>query len=95
MSTFGVINRYRGGTADQYDRTVAVVHPEGGLPAGQTFHAAGPTEDGWVVVAIWDARESFERFRDEVLLPALSQVEDGLPAPPDTTTFQIHNWRTG
>ena len=95
MSTFGIVHRFRGGTADQYDNTVAVVHPEGGLPPGQTFHAAGPTEDGWVVVAIWDSRESWDRFRDETLLPGLQQAEDGLLGPPDETTFQIHNWQTG
>jgi len=32
------------GTIEQYRRTVAVVHPDGGLPPGQVYHAAGETD---------------------------------------------------
>jgi len=95
MSNFGVVNKFPGGTAEQYDRTIAVVHPGEGLPAGQTYHAAGPSEDGWVVVAIWDSRESWQTFRNETLIPGLQGVEDGLPAPPEETPFDIHRWVTG
>ena len=35
-----------GGTEDQYNATIAVVHPPGGLPEGQKYHAAGPTDGG-------------------------------------------------
>ena len=31
-----------GATEAQYRATVAVVHPPGGLPEGQLYHAAGP-----------------------------------------------------
>jgi len=40
---------YEGGTKDQYDAVVSVVHPPGGLPVGQVYHAAGPTDGGWLV----------------------------------------------
>lgn len=33
-----------GATIEQYDRTLAAVHPPGGLPDGQVYHAAGQTE---------------------------------------------------
>ena len=34
-----------------------IVHPaDGSLPAGQTYHVAGPTDDGWIIVAMWDSR---------------------------------------
>ena len=49
MSTFGIVHRFPGGTKDQYEASIARVHPPGGLPKGQTYHAAGASDDGWVV----------------------------------------------
>jgi hypothetical protein len=97
MSTFGVIHRFPGGTKEQYETGLAAVHPvDGSLPAGQTYHAAGATDDGWVVIALWDSRGSWERFRDETLLPGLGGLGDaGLPVPPQETTFEIHKEQQG
>jgi hypothetical protein len=42
------------------------------------------------VVAIHDSKESWERFRDEALLPGLQELgEKGLPGPPEETTFEV------
>jgi len=97
MATFGIVHRFPGGNAEQYDASVAVVHPADGLPEGQTYHAAGPTNDGgWIVVALWDSRESWERFRDGTLFPGFERLGDrGLPGPPQETTFEIHNEQQG
>jgi hypothetical protein len=97
MSTFGIIHRFPGGTKDQYEASIARVHPsDGGLPKGQTYHAAGATNDGWVVVALWDSRESWESFRDERLMPGFQALGDaGLPAPPQSTEFEIHKEKQG
>ena len=78
-------------------RQVKVVHPNDGkgLPAGQVHHAAGPTADGFLVVAIWDSPASWERFRDDQLLPALRSLPNDLPGPPTETTFEVHNEVTG
>lgn len=94
---FGIVHKFAGGTKEQYEATLARVHPaDGALPEGQTNHAAGATDDGWLVVALWDSRESYERFRDETLLPALQELGDaGLPGPPDQTGFDIHNQQHG
>ena len=37
---------YDGGNAGQYEAAIAAVHPLGGLPAGQRYHAAGPCDGG-------------------------------------------------
>jgi hypothetical protein len=97
MATFGITHRFPGGTKDQYDASIARVHPQDGtLPEGQTYHAAGATDDGWIVIALWDSRESFERFRDETLMPGFAALGDaGLPGPPEETAFEIHNEQTG
>jgi len=56
---------------------------EGGLPEGQVFHAAGPSANGWTIVAVHDSKESWDRFRDGVLMPRMAQgVEGGFAAPP-------------
>ena len=96
MAAFGIIHRFKGGTREQYENSLKAVHPDNGkaLPAGQTFHFAGPTEDGWIVVAVHDSKESWERFRDETLLPGLAQVENGFQGPPDETSFEVHNLQT-
>src|SRR4051794_23076613 len=72
---YGVVHRFTGGTKEQYEASLAAVHPDGGkgLPDGQIFHAGGPSEDGmWTIVAIHDSKGSWERFRDDILMPALS-----------------------
>lgn len=93
MAAFGIVHRFEGGTKQQYDTTVKAVHPGEGkqLPAGQTYHAAGPTDDGFAVVAIWDSKAAYEKFRDETLGPTLANLDGGLPGPPVETTFDVHN----
>ena len=51
-----------GGTEDQYNATIAVVHPPGGLPEGQNYHAAGPTDGGILIAAVWESKEQSDRF---------------------------------
>ena len=92
-TTFGITHYFKGGTALQYDNVIKVVLPDGGkgLAPGETYHAAGPTDDGFMVVAMWDSEASWVQFRDGTLLPAFAKVENGLPGPPVETTFQVHH----
>jgi hypothetical protein len=87
---YGITHKFKGGTKEQYDAAVAVVHPPDGLPEGQLHHYAWPTDDGRIVIAIHDSKESWEKFRDETLLPGLEEVGDkGLPGPPEETGFEV------
>jgi hypothetical protein len=88
---YGITNYFEGGTKEQYETTIGTVHPPEGLPVGQTHHFAGSTGDGWMVVAIWNSREDWEKFRDETLIPGLQSAEGALPGPPKETDFEIHN----
>jgi hypothetical protein len=87
---YGVVHKFAGGTKEQYDASIAAVHPAGGLPAGQVFHAAGPSEDGWTIVAIHESRESWESFRDGTLMPAMTAgIPGGFTGPPEETAFDV------
>ena len=87
---YGVVHHFQGGTQEQYEASIAAVHPADGLPAGQTFHAAGPSADGWTIVAIHDSQESWENFRDTILMPRMQQgIDGGFAGPPVETTFPV------
>jgi hypothetical protein len=93
---YGIVHHFPGGTAEQYEASIAAVHPsDGSLPAGQTFHAAGPSAGGWTIIAVHESQESWEHFRDEKLLPTMSAgIEGGFPTPPQETAFTVHNQQT-
>jgi hypothetical protein len=88
---YGVVHFFAGGTSDQYEASIAAVHPsDGSLPEGQTFHAAGPSEGGWSIMAVHDSQESWEQFRDGVLVPRMQAgIEGGFQTPPQETGFPI------
>ena len=61
---YGVVHQFAGGTKEQYEASIAAVHPsDGSLPKGQLSHAAGPSADGWTIVAIHDSKASWRRAR--------------------------------
>ena len=90
---YGVVHQFAGGTKEQYEASIAAVHPsDGSLPEGQLFHAAGPSADGWTIVAIHDSQEGWERFRDGILMPRMAAgIDGGFAAAPTETTFSVHN----
>ena len=64
--------------------------PAGGLPAGQIFHAAGPSEGGWTIMAVHDSQASWEQFRDQVLMPRMQAgIEGGFEAAPQETAIDL------
>jgi hypothetical protein len=59
---------------------------------GGLFHAAGQSADGWTIIAVHDSREGWERFRDSILIPRMTQgIAGGFTAPPEETGFEIYN----
>ena len=90
---YGVVHQFAGGTEQQYKASIAAVHPsDGSLPEGQVFHAAGPSDGGWTIMAVHESRESWEQFRDDVLMPRLQAgIEGGFSTPPEETAFDVYN----
>jgi hypothetical protein len=90
---YGVVHQFADGTEEQYRASLAAVHPsDGSLPEGQVFHVAGPSADGWTIVAIHESQESWEQFRDGTLMPRMQAgIDGGFTAPPQETTFEVHS----
>lgn len=81
---------FEGGTQEQYDAVVARAHPaDGTLPPGQLHHFAGPTEGGFLVVALWETKEQNDAFQG-TLREILGALEDG-PPPPQERTAEVTN----
>ena len=92
-TAYAIIHHFPGGTKAQYEASIAAVHPSrSSLPKGQIFHAAGASAGGWTVVAVHDSKASWERFRDEILMPRMKQgIKGGFKTPPQETAIAVKN----
>ena len=90
---YGVVHHFPGGTKEQYEASIAAVHPSSDkLPDGQLHHVAGPSGDGWTIVAVHESQESWERFRDDILMPRMQQgIDGGFTSLPDESTIDVYN----
>jgi hypothetical protein len=59
---------------EQYARFAAAL--AGPAPAGLIVHAAGPTDEGFRIVGVWESEQAWRRFAEQVgsAAPAPAQV---------------------
>src|SRR3954462_2930664 len=90
---YGIVHHFPGGTKENYEASIAAVHPsDGGLPEGQVYHAAGPSAGGWTIIAGHESQESGGQFRDGVRLRRRQQgIDVGFPTPPDEIAVGVYN----
>jgi hypothetical protein len=90
---FGIVHHFPGGTKEQYEAAIGAVHPSRDeLPDGQIFHAAGPSAGGWTIMAVHDSKQSWESFRDDILMPRLQAgIEGAFTSPPQETLIEVYN----
>lgn len=93
---YAVVHNFPGGTKEQYEASINAVHPSRHvLPKGQIYHAAGPSAGGWTIVAVHESKQSWEEFRDGILMPKMQQgIKGGFATPPQETTFEVQNLQT-
>lgn len=93
---YAIVHFFPGGTKAQYDATLAAVHPDRtNLPQGQIYHAAGASAGGWTILAVHEYKASWERFRDDILLPRLKQgITGGFTSPPQEQAFEVYHHAT-
>ena len=77
-----------GGTEEQYRTMIAAVHPPDGLPDGQIHHAAGPTQGGFLVAAVWDSKANADRFFRDALMASMP-VKGGFEGQPEERTAEV------
>jgi hypothetical protein len=89
----GVVLEIKGGTLAQYDEVLKRMglSPGGTTPPGGQFHWVAETDDGLIIVDVWESREAFDKFAAEKIGPLSAEV--GLPAPA-LTYHEIHNTLT-
>jgi hypothetical protein len=79
---------YPGGTAEQYRAVIDAIGPAVENPPGRIFHAAGPTEGGWILLTVWETKEQFERFAAEHIGPGHQRAGDkGWRTQPQASDF--------
>ena len=87
--------KFEGATLEQYDRVMELMGLDQGeaAPEGAVFHWVAPTDDGLIVVDVWETDEQFNRFAEEQIGPYTAQV--GITAPPKVTRYALHNTLVG
>ena len=87
--------KFEGATLEQYDRVMELMGLDQGdsSPDGAVFHWVSATNDGIVVVDVWESDEQFNKFAEEQIGPYTQQV--GIPAPPVITRYEVHNTLVG
>jgi hypothetical protein len=58
-------------------------------PAGLLFHWVAATDDGIRVTDVWEERAQFDRFAEEQIGPFTQEA--GIPGPPTSEFFEVHN----
>ena len=70
-----------GMNAEHFDNTRAELEKAGKAePDGRLFHVASPTDDGWLVVDVWESEEKLGAFA-ETLMPIIERTGSTPPQP--------------
>jgi len=82
------ILRFPDATTEQYDEVIEKMELGGRAPENAHFHWAALTDDGLLVVDVWETPEAFQAFADEKIGPITSEV--GL-SEPTIESHPVHN----
>jgi hypothetical protein len=70
---------------EQYERvTSSLVDP---VPPGLILHVAGPTDEGFRIIDVWETQDAWQRFQTERIAPAIAAL--GGPARPEPTFREL------
>jgi hypothetical protein len=87
-----MLMEWSGVTQDQYNQVMKNLDLDAKPPAGAILHVAGFTPGTLRVLDIWDSQQSFERFQQDRLAPAVQGV--GMPGPPKVQFYPLQNLYT-
>jgi len=83
----GIVFAADGVTQAQYEQARDAVAPDNRLVPGMLSHTAGPTQNGWCVVEIWESQEAAQTFFEQKLGRALQEARINV----QPTFFQVVN----
>jgi hypothetical protein len=86
-----IVTEIDGGSQEMYDQVNPKVMEGGRLPEGCQLHIAGPIENGWRVITVWESEERFQQFRDEKLIPAVREADEEGSIAPNISAQPVHN----
>lgn len=87
---FARIAVFPGGTKEQYEYLGSLMGEGVADQPERRLLAAGPSDEGWTILQVWDSQEALDRFIEEHLRPAMEQAGDrGYPAPPKITDIEL------
>ena len=89
-----IVNEIEGGDQDFYEQVNSKVMPGGSLPDGCQVHIAGPIDNGWRVITVWDSEDRFQQFRDDTLIPAMRETGSEERIAPQISAKPVHVLRT-
>ena len=86
--------RFTGASLEKYDEVMRRMGLDQGdrAPDGAVFHWVAQTDDGLVVVDVWESDEQFNEFAESQIGPHTQAV--GI-APPAVTRYEVHNTLVG
>jgi hypothetical protein len=85
-----VTNTIPGGGQDLYDKVTDKLGFGNQLPDGCQLHIAGPVDEGWRVITVWDSQEGFEQFRDNQLIPTIQEVGGDQAPTPQPSVSEVY-----
>ena len=71
---------------DNYDRSLDLFGDRLRNQPGRRHHVCFETDEGYMVVDVWESLEAFERFGD-----VLNEIAGELPGPLHVTLHRVHN----
>jgi hypothetical protein len=67
---------------EMYDALHAEILRRGGATVdGLLVHVGRATDAGFQVLEVWESRSHFDRYNEQVVLPAVAQMSAGRPGP--------------
>ena len=54
------------------------------------YHAAGPSDGGILITAVWDSQEQYERFLHDDLMAAMP-IDGGFVGQPEARSAEVVN----
>ena len=81
-----------GGSSELDEAFMEAWNLAGSPPPGNRLRLAGPMDDGWRVVSLWDSRELFQAFMQERLHLTLGEAGGQQPTVTLWDIEQVHRF---